>query len=80
MTKILISDSIDNITSNILLNNNIHVDTKLNLSPNSVNQINPKVPLFLISNLPVLSELLLTKGCLLRGCAKSVAEYTIHHQ
>ena len=39
MPKVLISDSLDNIASEILINNNISVDTKTNLSPEELKKI-----------------------------------------
>ena len=39
MPKVLISDSIDNIASEILIKNNISVDTKTNLSPEELKKI-----------------------------------------
>ena len=39
MPKVLISDSLDNIASEILIKNNISVDTKTNLSPEELKKI-----------------------------------------
>ncbi len=39
MPRVLISDSLDNIASEILINNNISVDTKTNLSPEELKKI-----------------------------------------
>ena len=39
MPKVLISDSLDNIASEILKKNNISVDTKTNLSPEELKKI-----------------------------------------